>query len=205
MQSSFDATAARRLGDAVREIERRSDAELIVEVRARSGSYAHADARFAAALTFVSLIVLVYMPLVAPPIAVLLDPLAFYLLGHAIAKRSNAVRRWFTSKRERIDAVRTHAAALFHDRGVANTRGETGVVVYASLLERRIEVLADRGVLRRVVSNEWNAALAALHDDRELSIETLLAALQLLGRILERDLPAGEVNENELANEVLVS
>ena len=200
MSRQFDAGAARAIGDAVREVERRSAAELVVDVRARAGSYAHADARFAAALAIVSLAVVVYMPWVVPPLTVLLDPVAFYLLGIVTARRSPGLRRLFTSRREREQAVRTHAAAAFHDRGIAGTSGETGLLLFVSLLERRIEVLADRGLLRKVNVNEWNAALDALHRDEVITPETVLAAIRALGAILGRDVPADETNADELSS-----
>jgi putative membrane protein len=200
MLQKFDAEAGRRIGEAVRALESRSAAELVVEIRGRSGSYAHADARFAALLALISLGVLVYMPLTVPPIAVLLDPIAFYVAGVVIARRSVVIRRAFTSQRERLSAVRTHAAALFHDRGIANTSGETGVLLYASLLERRLEVLADRGLLQKVVANDWNAALAELHEKRELDVDAVIATIERLAPILGRDLPASDVNEDELSN-----
>jgi putative membrane protein len=205
MRQQFDASAARRIGAAVRELEQRSAVELVVEVRARSGSYAHAEARFAAALVFASLAVLVFMPITVPAITVLLDSVAFYALGIGIARRSDVIRRLFTSKRERLLAVRTQAAALFHDRGVANTTGETGVVLYVSVLERRIEVLADRGVLQKVAANEWNAALAELHVQRPLHPEEVIAAIRQLGAVLESRLPAAGTDVDELSNEVQVS
>ncbi|HYI11409.1 MAG TPA: hypothetical protein VEK57_20300 [Thermoanaerobaculia bacterium] len=200
MSRTFDAVAAKRIADAVREIESRSSAELIVEIRARSGSYAHADGRFAAFLALVSLVVLVFMPLVVPPITVLLSPVAFYALGLAIAGRSAALRRLCTSRNERLQAVRTQAAALFHDRAIANTSEESGVLFYASLLERRIEVLADRGLLRKLVPNDWNALLAKLHVERVLDPETIVEDIRALGVMLERAAPAGETNADELPN-----
>lgn len=200
MHPKFDAAAARALGDAVRELESRSAAEVVIEVRARSGSYAQADHRFAAALAIASLAFILFMPWVVPPITVLLDPIAFYSLGYVLSRRSNALRRLFTSRRQRLEAVRTHAAALFHDRGIANTSQETGVLLYVSLLERRMEVLADRGLLQKVHANEWNAAVAALHRDRPLDPGAVLDALRSLGAILTRDLPAGAENADELTN-----
>jgi putative membrane protein len=200
MHSKFDAAAARAIADAVRDLETRSAAELVIEVRARSGSYAHADARFAAALALVSLAIVVYMPVTVPPMTVLLDPIAFFALGLAIAKWVPAVRRAFTSRKERLEAARTQAAALFHERGIGNTSEETGVLLYVSLLERRMEVLADRGLLRKVNANDWNAALAALHRDRSIGPDDVLAAIKALAAILGRDLPAGETNADELGN-----
>ena len=200
MPSKFDAVAARRIGQAVRDVESRTAAELVVEIRARSGSYAHAEARFAAAATLLSLIVLVFMPWSVPPVAVLFDAAIIYAAALIAARRSNAARRLCTSPRERLRAVRTHAAALFFERGVANTAEESGVILYVSLLERRIEVLADRGVLRKVAPHEWNAMLAALREERALDAEALIEAIRALGAVLERALPAGTTNVDELPN-----
>lgn len=194
-----------KVGDVIGEIESRSSAELVVEIRARAGSYAHADARFGALLAFVSLVALVFMPLVVPPIAVVLDPLPFYILGVVIARRNDVLRRMFTTRKERLEAVRTRAAALFHDRRVSETEGETGVLVFASLLERRVEILADRGVLRAVNPSEWNAALAELHVERRLDPDVVIAALRRTGAMLERDLPAGAINADELPSAPVVS
>ena len=200
MQPVFDASAARRIGAAVQELESRSSAELIVEIRARSGSYAHADARFGACVALVSLIVVVFMPFVVPPITVVLDPIAFYAVALLTARRSDSIRRLFTTRRERLEAVRTHAAALFHDRGVANTSGETGVVLFASVLERRLEVVADRGILQSVEPYDWNAALAELHVERKVDAERVIAAIQQIGTVLQRDLPAEALDRDELPN-----
>lgn len=200
MSHAFDAAAAKAIGDAVRELESRSAAELVVDVRRRSGSYAHADSRFGAALAVVSLAVLVFMPWVVPPFTVLLDSVAFYFIGILIARYSPGIRRLFTTRKERLDAVRTHAAAAFHDRGVAGTSSETGLLLYVSLLERRMEVLADRGLLRKVTASDWNAAMAELHRDRAIDPETVIAAIRALGAILGRDVPADDANADELAN-----
>lgn len=200
MPSNFDAAASRAIGDAVRELEARSAAELVVEVRARSGSYAHADARFAAALALLSLAGILFMPWVVPPLAVILDPIAFWFLGIVLAPRSRGVRRLFTTRGERLAAVRTHAHAAFHERGIANTAAETGVLLYLSLLERRIEVVADRGLLRRVDASDWNAAIVELHRSQSLTPEAVLAAIRTLGAILARDVPGGEDDADELTN-----
>lgn len=198
MQRTFDADAARAIADAVREIESRSAAEVVVEIRTASGSYAHADARFAALLALLSLIAIVFLPITVPPIAVIVDPIIVYLGGIVIAQRSSALRRLFTSRKERNEAVRVQAAALFHDRGVADTSGETGILFFASILERRIEVLPDRGILRRLVPHDWNALITDLRTERSIDTDAVVAALRSLGQLLARDVPRGDDDVNEL-------
>jgi len=197
MQRTFDKAA---ITAAVREVESRTAAEVVVEIHTRSGSYAHADARFAALLALLSLVVLVFMPFVVPPIAVILDPILAWLAGIILARRSDALRRLFSTSAERTAALRTHAAAMFHERGIANTSAETGLLLYASLLERRIEVLADRGLLRRLVPHDWNALLIEIRKERPLDSDAILTAIRSLGALLARDVPRGADDVNELAD-----
>jgi putative membrane protein len=192
----LDPAVTTAIVDAVRELELCSCAEVVVEVRGRSGSYAHADARFASLVAFVALLVLLFSPwpFHAPWVAI--DVALVWLLGIFSAKRSDAARRLMTSARERETQVRILAASVFHDRGVANTGEETGVLVYLSVMEQRMEVLADRGVLEAVPSMEWNRIVAGA-SAKAATPATLLEVMRELKPLLERYLPvrAGDVDE----------
>jgi putative membrane protein len=99
----------------------------------------------------------------------------------------------------RNKAARAGAAAMFYEAGIANTKAELGVLVYLSLLERRLELIADRGILRAVPSLEWNQALFELRQaGKEPRPETLTAGVEKLGLLLAQYLPASADNPNEL-------
>jgi len=191
--------AAAALTDAVRELEACSCAEVVIEVRSRSGSYAHADARFAALLAFLALIVLIFSPWPVAPVWVVIDVAVAYLLGLLIAKRSDSVRRLMTSERERAAQVRTVASSVFFERGVANTENESGVVIYHGMLERRIEILADRGVLLAVPALEWNTLIAGART-RTADLRVLVEVVLALKPLLERHFPLRDGDRDELAN-----
>jgi putative membrane protein len=193
-----ELTAA--LVDAVREIERRSCAEVVVEVRSRSGSYAQAVARFAALAAFLALLVLLFSPWPFRAFWVAADVAIVYGIAFFIAGRSDIIRRRFSRDVERNAQVRTHAAAVFHERGVANTESETGMLVYLSLLERRVEILADRGVLLAVPALPWNQLIERARGCPGTP-EALLEFLKSLGPLLGEYLPAREDDLDELANE----
>jgi len=183
--------------DAIHELERCSCAEVVVEIRARSGSYAQADARFASLLAFVTLLVLLFSPWPFAPWWVAIDVAIVWIL--AVFIRSDAARRLMTTSREREAQVRVLAAAVFHDRGVANTSEEIGVLVYLSIMERRIEILADRGVLEAVPVLEWNRIVAEARG-RNATPETLADIVRALTPLLERHLPVREGDVDELCN-----
>ncbi len=193
----LDPAVTVSITEAIHEIERCSCAEVVVEVRARSGSYGQADARFASLLAFVALLVLLFSPWPFAPMWVAVD-VGFVWLA-ALFVRSDNARRLMTTRKEREAQVRLAAAATFHDRGVANTSEETGVLVYLSVLERRLELLADRGVLEVVPSLEWNR-LAAETRGRNARPETLAGVVRALTPLLERHLPYREGDVDELCN-----
>jgi putative membrane protein len=195
---SPELTAA--LADTVREIEKRSCAEVVVEVRSRSGSYAHGETRFAAMLAFLALVVLLFSPWPFGAFWVAVDVAVVYAIGLFVARRSDSVRRLMTREPERAAQVRTQAAAVFHERGVANTESETGMLVYLSLLERRLEILADRGVLLAVPPLPWNQLLERARGCPGTA-PALLDFLRGLAPILGQYLPAREDDVDELANE----
>lgn len=191
---------ASSLSEAVREIEQRSCAEVVVEIRSRSGSYAHAEARFAALVAFAALLLLLFSPWAFSAFWVAIDVAVVYAIGLFIAQRSDIIRRGLTRVAERDAQARTMASAVFHERGVANTAGETGVLVYLSILERRIEVLADRGVLLSVPPLPWNQLIERARGCPGTPA-ALLEIVRDLGPLLGQYLPAREGDVDELANE----
>ena len=197
----FDENARKALTACVQEIETRTDAELVLAIRACSASYRHANYLFGALLSFVGLVFIIFSPYTFHPNWVLVEVVLFFVLGALVSSRSNALRRLLTSKKLQAEKVRTSAAAMFYEAGIANTRMETGILVYVSLLERRLEVLADRGVLKAVPSLEWNEELFELHEAARLGDAKLLeTALHNLSKLLALHLPATGDNPNELAD-----
>jgi putative membrane protein len=172
---------------------------VVVEVRARSGSYAHADARFASLLSFLALLFLLFSPWHFAPGWVAVDVALLWVLGIFIAKRSVAIRRLMTTEKERAERARLVAAAVFHDRGIANTSEETGVLLYLSVLEGRLELLADRGILESVPALEWNR-IAAEARSRHATPAMLVDVVRSLMPLLERHMPIREGDVDELCN-----
>jgi putative membrane protein len=197
----FDDTERAPFAACVKEIENTSVAELVLVVRARSGSYRHADYLCGAFLAFAGLIFLLFSPVDFHPIWVLIDVVLLFILGAFLSSRSNAIRRLLTRSEFRERNVRTFAAAMFYEAGIANTIAETGILVYLSLLERRLELIADRGVLKAVPSLEWNQQLFEFHEAaRRADADELLEALRNLSARLAKFLPATGENPNELAD-----
>ena len=94
-------------------------------------------------------------------------------------------------------------------RGSYKTRGSLPgfglslgyTLVYLSLLERRLEVVADHGILRAVPPLKWNHAV---FDLKQVALdprpEELIKAIRVLGCLLAECLPATHEHRNELSD-----
>lgn len=197
----LDPAVSAALAERIRAVEAASSAEVVVEIRARSGSYAHAEARFAALVAFAVLLIVLFTPWEMDPIWVPPVVLGVYIAGVSLARLSGVVGRLMTTRRDREARVRTTAAATFVERGVTNTTRETGLLIFLSSLERRMELIADRGVLDAVPVLEWNQLLEKTRQ-RDADTETLLDVLRELEPLLTRSLPVRPGDRDELSNEV---
>jgi len=195
----FDQAACDSLGDCVKEIEQTTDAELVIVVRGRSGYYRHADYLFGLLLAFAGLLFLVFSPYTFHPYWFVVDVVLLFVLGFYLSSRIESIRRLLTGKKFRADIVRRAAAAMFYEAGIANTKAELGLLIYLSLFERRLEVIADRGILKALPALQWNQRLFELHQaGKNPSPERLQQSLRNLGLLLNEHLPATGENPNEL-------
>lgn len=199
-RSWHDDETKRRVTDLVREVESKSSAEIVVTVRPRSGAYRHADLAFGAFVAFTALCIYVYAP---QEFADDLVPPALLMLFAASATFSTYVpglRRLFTSAASRADAVRTAARAAFVDQRVTCTRDRTGILIFVSVFERRAEVVADIGILRREGSGQPARAIAEIERTiaEGMPYEAFAEAVRGLGAWLAEALPPRADDGNEL-------
>jgi len=200
-RTEFDQAASEALAHAIRDIERETDAEIVIVVRGRSGSYRHADYLFGALLAFLALLFVLFSPFDFHTYWVPFDVAALFALGVFISSRSDSIRRLLTTEKFRARMARAGAAAMFYEAGIANTHAENGLLIYLSLLERRLEVIADRGILKAVEPLKWNHAVFEL---KQVALkpksESLVKGLRDLGALLAEALPPTGDNPNELAD-----
>lgn len=103
-------------------------------------------------------------------------------------------------------SARQRAADLFASLGVWDTEENSGVLIYVQLVDRRVEILADRGIAAKVPQAEW----AAICRGMEASFKAgdyragALAAIRRSGELLVEHFPAGQQNPNELPDQPLL-
>lgn len=189
---------------AVEAVERQSSAELVIAVRAHSGSLLVADLLGGALGALATLAFLLFSPFVFSLPAILFDTFLFGVLSALACRYFPGLRYLLLPASVARDNVRLSARAEFFEAGIAETRGRTGILVYVSQTERLAEVLADSGVRAAVDAAAWAGFVRELqrvvHEQRD-GVK-LAAAITEVGPLLAGCLPRAHDDVNELHDQV---
>ena len=198
-----DKAAKTEVAQAIRDIERATSAEVVVAVRASSGHYRHTDYLVGFALAFAALLVFLFDSHEFSVDWMPLDTAIAFALGSYLSASAPPLRRVLTSRRLLRANVRTAARATFFDLAIGKTSGRTGILVYVSMFEKGVEVVADVGIDAAVLGAPFTGAIAALDAAlrRGPSFPRFTEALRALGPILGKTLPRLTDDINELPDE----
>jgi len=103
-------------------------------------------------------------------------------------------------------SARQRAIEVFSDLRVWDTEENSGVLIYLLLADREVHIVADRGIIRRVVQAEWDAIAEAMQKEfrRGDFLRGSLHGVERITMLLEAHFPVGENNPNELSNKPVI-
>ncbi len=203
----------RKIHDAVQTAERRTTGEIVPMVVPSSSRYS--DARHLAGFAFSILTLTVLLTWDRGwgaygwqehhPSWIVLGVVLAYTLGHLLVSLPSGIRL-FVSKERMVFKVRRRAELAFYEHGLHKTREGTGILIMASLLERRVQVLADKAINERVPPGTWDdlvqEMIQGIKDGR--ATEAFCRAIERCGDLLAQHFPArpGD-NPDELADDLI--
>jgi len=102
--------------------------------------------------------------------------------------------------------ARARALELFASLRVWDTEENSGVLIYLQMVDHRIEIVADRGIDRRVEQSAWDAICRRMEVEfRAGRFEAgTIAAIGEVTELLARHFPPGDDNPDELPNRPVV-
>ncbi len=133
--------------------------------------------------------------------------LVFELVGAALAAFVPPVKRLLAGKEQMARTVHRAAMEAFVEEEVFDTRERTGILIYISLFERRIEVIGDAGINRRVTPDDWAGVVTRIRQGirRGKIAEGIVEALGMCGTLLEHTGVAVRSDDiNELPDDIRV-
>lgn len=192
-----------RLATRVAEAERNTAGELMVVVARQSARYGADRMAWAAVAALVIAAVIDFVWPAIPGLWLLaiegvLGILLWWLFGRP------ALLRRIVPMQDQRRAVNSRVKQLFIERGVTETRDRSGVLVFLSQLEHRVEILADRGIHERVGSEAWAEMVRILVEEIRggKAFAGLATVVERIGRELAAKFPARADDTNELPDQV---
>jgi len=201
----FTAEEKERLKAITQEVESRTIGEIVVMVVDRSDHYIEAEVLGGVLLgSLLSLIVTLlyfhssiwsYVPL----------SFLFFFPCRFLFQRIEALKRLFIGVRRKEEAVRLRAERAFFEKGLYKTKKNTGVLFFLSLFERKIWVLADKGIYEKMDQETLNGFVKevsrGIREGR--ACEALSEAIQEIGVLLSKHFPITPDDTDELPDDVM--
>jgi putative membrane protein len=129
----------------------------------------------------------------------------FFFPSQWFVRKVIPLKALFISRERKADAVRRRAISAFYDHGLYKTRKNTGVLFLISWLERKVWVLADKGIHEKIGQESLNqvATLVSQGVREGRPCEALCEAIRKMGEALSRHFPMTPGDANELPDPVI--
>lgn len=188
--------------NAVEEAEKNTSGEIVPMIVPWSSPYPMAPARGS---FFLSFFISTAASLLSGNSSIFFFiPLFIFLMiiFYFIIDNSYFLKRTFSFSSEMDEEVSEGAMSAFYESGLYRTRDESGVLIYISILERKVYILADRGINDRLDDTQLDyitgIIVRGIKEKRQCQAVT--DAVKELGQILALYFPPREDNTDELTN-----
>lgn len=195
-----------RLHEAIATAEKKTVGEILPVIVERSD--AHPQAAWIAGLfsfLFGCVLLVTWLPWDSPALLLAIQ-IGLGLLGFVLARLLPDFRRRFISEGRATEMATEQALQEFYGHGLQETEAKTGVLLFVSLLEHRVIVLADEGINAKVEEAQWvetNEAILAGIRAGSLC-DGLANGIERAGELLGEHFPWAEGDRNEIPDRIIV-
>ncbi len=202
----FTEEENRKISATIKDIESRTDGEIAVMVVDSSNHYHEAEVLGGVILgSLLALIVTVLFFHDSLWVYISLSILFFFPFG-LLCARFPKLKAAFLSVKKKEETVRLRALRAFYEKSLYKTRHHTGVLFFISLLERKVWVLADKGIYKKMdqeTLNQFAGMVSQGIKEGRACDASLCQAIEGVGRLLAEHFPITYGDTDELPDQVL--
>ena len=196
----FTPDKEKQVEEAIGRAESKTSGEIVPMVVDQSDSYLHVDFLGALIVQFAAFLAAVWLLPACDYLLLLAVQVAGLVTGFIAFRLVAPLKRICLSTKVAEEEVFERALRAFRELELSRTAERTGILILVSLLERRVQVLADSGINARVKPGTWNlvvdVVLAGIR--RGDLCQGLCAAIDQCGEILAGEFPIRPDDVNEL-------
>ena len=217
---NISPTQMREIADTVAETEKKTTGEIALAVVYQSDSYAFVELFVAFCASFLSFFILflcsapiwnllertVWFPSPAQLTAVIGGGAATVVFVVYLLVNIPAIDRLIIPNALKKRRVYARALQHFVESGVYKTTEHSGVLIFASVLERKFFVIADSGIAAKVAQTEWDGICKIMTGGlkEHQAAHAFISAVKECGRILQEHFPNKAENPNELPDGLVI-
>ncbi len=129
-----------------------------------------------------------------------------FIVLHELMKRAHFFRRYFVTASDMKEVVEEAAIHSFYRRNINLTVDHTGILIYISLFERKVRVVADQGINEKVPQEVWQEIVSTIVGGirGKAQVQAIGKAVDQCADILSSHFPLKQGDRNELPNEVII-
>ena len=192
----------------IEDSEKRTQSEIVPMITHHSDVYPAAHFRAAIIMSFLFSLALYFSPFnIINPIYFLWIQIPGLYLGYYLGHFS-FVKKRLISQDEKNNEVNQRAYEAFFHHNLHVTKYHTGVLIFISVMEKKIKIITDVGITKKVDQKIWDDIVFQF--TQKLKEENLMTGLsECIGavtNVLENYFPTvvNEEKSNELNNELIV-
>ncbi len=196
---------AERIRLAVADAESRTCGEIVPMIVNASDAYTNLHVAGAMTCAITAFVIgMILAPQSHPSWFLILEVLG-YVFG-SLLFRIDSFFRLFLSRHEMEAKVTDRAIRAFYEHDLYKTQASTGILILASLLERRVHILADSGIHEKVGTAKWVEAADILTRalKQKRAGDGFCEAIAVCGKLLATHFPVAGKNPNELSDQIII-
>lgn len=128
-----------------------------------------------------------------------------FALFFITVKQIPGLKRRFLSKKEILEEVEEAALTHFYKHQLYKTRDETGVLLFVSVFEHQVWVLADQGINEKLPPGTWDQIVSKMVSGikEKRQADAICEAIESVGRLLSQHFPIKSDDTDELKNLII--
>lgn len=200
----LNATAQTAVADAITQVEKNTDAELVTVLAPQADDYRWIGLLWAAVIALLLPGIVVFFPGWVDTRTLLLTQWAcFVVLG--IVFQLPAITPRLVPRMVRHARASALARSQFLAQNLHRTAGATGMLIFVAEAERYVEILVDHGIASRLDDATWSAIVERFTAQVAAgqTEQGFIDCIQACGQHLTEALPA-TTSRNELPNRLVV-
>ena len=205
LQTCLSEQEKNKIEADIQAAEKRTSGEIVALIVDSSSHYLQIDYFGGLVFALVGFLLCVGILANPSPYLILLSEGTGFTAGFLLFRVHVMKRLWLTD-RYMQHRVNRRALRAFYEHRLHETKGQNGVLIMVSLLERQTRILADRGIYAKVNPRVWEdtaQGLASALKNRHLA-DGLSQAIQGCGSILAEYYPFRPSDQNDSSEQVIL-